>query len=276
MRPFPIFQLRSFLKNIKNSLSKQKIVNNRSIPSMQAVRKITNLSDQHSFTLHPSLSPYGRTELRAEKRIHLLRVGWRNLPRFAWAGGTRKKKFQSSVWRVRDRYYDRKKSSSPLSGRWAIVITTRKKVLVVCLVSAQSLLRPEKKFQSSDWRVRDCYYNRKQKFQLSVWQVRDHYNDRKKQKFQSSVWRVRDHYYDRKKRYSRLSGGCAIIITTGKKSSICLSGGCAIVITTKKKKIQSSVWQVCDHYYDRKKRYSHPEPGQLRLTNISCCSTSNG
>ena len=47
---------------------------------------------------------------------------------------------------------------------------------------------------------------------------------------------------------SRLSGGCAIVITTGKKSSICnqyydqkknssrLSGGCAIVITTGKKK----------------------------------------
>ena len=44
-----------------------------------------------------------------------------------------------------------------------------------------------------------------------------------------SVWWVRDHYYDRKKRYSRLSGGCAIIITTGKK------------------KIQSSVWRVRDH-----------------------------
>jgi hypothetical protein len=39
-----------------------------------------------------------------------------------------------------------------------------------------------------------------------------------KKKIQSSVWRVRDRYYDRKKkRYSRLSGGCAIIITTRKK-----------------------------------------------------------
>ena len=80
------------------------------------------------------------------------------------------------------------------------------------------------------------------------------YYDRKK-KIQSSVWRVHDHYYDnKKKRYSRLSGGCAIIITTGKikvlviclagarsilrlekKKSCCLSGGCAIVITTGKK-----------------------------------------
>ncbi len=33
----------------------------------------------------------------------------------------------------------------------------------------------------------------------------------------SSVWRVLDHYYDRKKSSSRLSGGCAIVIMTGKK-----------------------------------------------------------
>ncbi len=42
-----------------------------------------------------------------------------------------------------------------------------------------------------------------------------------KYKFQSSVWQVRDRYYDRKKSSSRLSGGCAIVITTGKKSSSC-------------------------------------------------------
>ena len=48
--------------------------------------------------------------------------------------------------------------------------------------------------------------------------------DRKK-KIQSSVWWVRNHYYDRKKRYSRLSGGCVIIITTGKKDTVvCLVG----------------------------------------------------
>ncbi len=54
---------------------------------------------------------------------------------------------------------------------------------------------------------------------------------------------MRNRYYDqkkkvlgKKKRYNRLSGGCAIIITTGKKySSSHLSGGCAIVITTGKK-----------------------------------------
>ena len=38
-----------------------------------------------------------------------------------------------------------------------------------------------------------------------------------------------------KKSTSCLSGGCAIIITTGKKSSSHLSGGCAIIITTGKK-----------------------------------------
>jgi hypothetical protein len=43
--------------------------------SMHAVKKITNLSDKHSFTLHPSLSPYSRTELGTEERIHSLRVG---------------------------------------------------------------------------------------------------------------------------------------------------------------------------------------------------------
>ncbi len=53
-----------------------------------------------------------------------------------------------------------------------IVITTgkksssrKKKVLVVCLAGARSLLRPEKKFQSSVWRVRDRYYDRKKKIQ---------------------------------------------------------------------------------------------------------------
>ncbi len=47
---------------------------------------------------------------------------------------------------------------------------------------------------------------------------------------------VRNHYYNRKKSSSRLSGWCAIVITTGKKSSSLLSGGCAIAIMTGKKK----------------------------------------
>ena len=50
---------------------------------------------------------------------------------------TGKKKIQSSVWRVHDHYYDRKKKDT-----------------VVCLVGARSLLQPEKKkIQSSVWRV---------------------------------------------------------------------------------------------------------------------------
>ncbi len=44
-------------------------------------------------------------------------------------------------------------------------------------------------------------------------------------------------YYERKKkRYSHLSGGCAIIITTGKKRYSRLSGGCVIIIRTEKKR----------------------------------------
>ncbi len=58
--------------------------------SMHAERKITNLSDWHSFTPHSSLSPYSQTELwrnrqnyretdkNTKEQIHLLRVGWRN------------------------------------------------------------------------------------------------------------------------------------------------------------------------------------------------------
>ena len=56
-----------------------------------------------------------------------------------------------------------------------VLLWPEKKDTVVCLAGARSLLQPEKKIQSS-------------------------------------VWWVRDHYYDRKKkRYSRLSGGCAIM-----------------------------------------------------------------
>ena len=67
---------------------------------------------------------------------------------------------------------------------------------------------------------------------------------------------MRDHYYDhKKKKYSYLSGGCAIIITTGEKKVqvICLAGAQSL-LRLEKKKIQSSVWRVCDHYYDQKKK----------------------
>jgi hypothetical protein len=55
-------QSRSFLKNIKTFLCKKKLVNNHSIPSIHAERKITNLSNEHSFTPYPSLSSYRRTD----------------------------------------------------------------------------------------------------------------------------------------------------------------------------------------------------------------------
>ena len=75
---------------------------------------------------------------------------------------------------------------------------------------------------------------------------------------------VNPNFHRKKKRYSRLSGGCAIIITTGKikDTVVCLAGArsllqaekkknshlsveCAVLaITTGKKKIQLSVWQV--------------------------------
>ncbi len=116
----------------------------------------------------------------------------------------RKKKIQSSVWRVRNHYYDWKK----------------KKDTVVCLAGARSLLQLEKN------------------------------------KIQLSVRRVRDRYYDRKKKSSsRLSGGCAIIITTGKKKDtvVCLAGARSL-LRPEKKKIQSSVWRVRDRYYDQKKK----------------------
>ncbi len=41
---------------------------------MHAVKKITYLSDQHSFTLHPSLSPYGQTESRTDGGKNTLAV----------------------------------------------------------------------------------------------------------------------------------------------------------------------------------------------------------
>ena len=68
-------QSRSSLKIIKNFLCKQKLVNNRSIPSMHAERKITVCSHKHSFTPYPSLSPYERTESQTEKQINLVGLG---------------------------------------------------------------------------------------------------------------------------------------------------------------------------------------------------------
>ncbi len=46
--------------------------------------------------------------------------------------------------------------------------------------------------------------------------MRDRYYDWEK-KVLVVCLRVRDRYYDQKKKTSRLSGGCAIVIMTGKK-----------------------------------------------------------
>ena len=62
--------------------------------------------------------------------------------------------------------YDRKKKVLVvcLAGARSLLRPENKKVPVVCLVGRGSLLRPEKKkFQSSVWRVRDRYYDRKKK-----------------------------------------------------------------------------------------------------------------
>ncbi len=67
-----------FSKTFENFLCKWKLENNHGIPSTHAKRQITNLAVKHSFTLYPTLSPYGWTESWMEKQIHLLRVGWRN------------------------------------------------------------------------------------------------------------------------------------------------------------------------------------------------------
>ncbi len=54
-------------------------MNNRSIPSMHAERKITNLSGKHSFTPYPSLSPYSPTDGMTDREINTLTAcGWRN------------------------------------------------------------------------------------------------------------------------------------------------------------------------------------------------------
>jgi hypothetical protein len=59
----------------------------------------------------------------------------------------RKKKIQLSVWWVRDRYYDRKKKVLVvhLVGARLLLRPEKKNVLVICLAGARSLLRPENK-----------------------------------------------------------------------------------------------------------------------------------
>ncbi len=79
------------------------------------------------------------------------------------------------------------------------------------------------------------------------------------------------HYnvYCQKKSSSRLSGGCAIVITTGKKSSSRLSGGCPIVITTGTKKSSSRLsggWAIV---ITTGKKSSSRLSGRCAITTIS-------
>jgi hypothetical protein len=54
-------------------------VNNHIIPSTHGERKITDLSNKHSFIPYPSLCPYSRTDRMTDRGTkHSLRVGWRN------------------------------------------------------------------------------------------------------------------------------------------------------------------------------------------------------
>ena len=157
-----------------------------------------------------------------------------------------------------------KKSSSPLSGGYAInydrkkkryrreifITTRKKKVPVVCLAGLFWRLRPEKKkFQSSVWRVVLLWFWRlrpeKKKFQSSVWRVVSFWFWRlrpEKKKFQSSVWRI-----------VLLRQFLVLAITTRKKkSSSCLSG--RVVLRPEKKKVPV----VC---LAKKKRYSRLSVG---------------
>ena len=135
-------------------------------------------------------------------------------------------------------YDQKKKRYSRLSDGCAVLVimTIKKKDTVVCLLGARFWrLRPEKK-KDTVVCLAGCAVVSVFGFggKLAVF----------------LLWRE-SFITTGKKRYSRLSGGCAIIITTGKKRYSRVSGGCAIITMTKKK-IQSSVWQR-NHYTTGKK-----------------------
>ncbi len=70
----------SFLVVAGNSVCKQKLVNNRSIPSTHAENKKPFILINTCLLHIPLLAlTDGRTELQTEKQIHSLRVGQRNL-----------------------------------------------------------------------------------------------------------------------------------------------------------------------------------------------------
>ncbi len=103
---------------------------------------------------------------------------------------------------MRDRYYDRKK-----------------KILVVCLAGARSLLRPEKK--SSSHLSGGCA--------IVITAGARSLLQPEKKVLVVCLAGARSLLRPEKKGSSRQSGGCTIVITTGKKNfSSHLSGRCAI------------------------------------------------
>ncbi len=132
---------------------------------------------------------------------------------------TRKKKIQSSVWRVRDKLRPEKKRYSRLSVGYAVLaITTEKKKRYSRLSGELCCMLCQFLVLTGNWQFFCC----DGKFSLRP----------EKKKIQSSVWRVRNQLRPEKKRYSRLSVGCPVLGITRKKK---------IHYDRKEKKIQSSV-----------------------------------
>ena len=154
-----------------------------------------------------------------------------------------------------------------------IITTTQKKDTVICLAGARSLLRPEKKrYSRLSGGCAIIITTGKKRYLAGCAVVSVFGSGGKLAVF--LLWRESFITSGKKKIYSCLSGGCAIIITTGKKSSSHLSGGCAIVITTGKKSSSRLSGRLCccvsfwfwqeigsfyvvagKFYYDRKKKF---------------------
>ncbi len=90
--------------------------------------------------------------------------------------------------------------------------------------------------------------------------MRDRYYDWKKKVLDVCLGGARSLLRPEKKNSSHLSGGCGIVITAGARSLlrpekkvlvVCLAG--ARLQLQPEKKFLSSVWQMRDYYYDRKK-----------------------
>ncbi len=136
-------------------------------------------------------------------------------------------------------HFDRKKKDTfvCLAGARSLLQPEKIKDTVVCLLGARFwLLRPENKRYSCLSGGVCCCVRKDTVVCLAGCAVVSVFGSGRKLAVFLDVGGK--FYHDRKNRYSRLSGGCRIIIMTGKKRYSCLSGGCAIIITTEKKKIQ--------------------------------------